>query len=138
MAQLAWTESMSVGHAGLDGQHRTLLDLYNRFDTATTDGGSQAELRDILFALEDYTHRHFAAEEAVLAGLGYPQLAEHSARHRELEQRLAGFWTKLAAGPHLAGEVRDFLETWWRDHILGDDVDYGKTLFTVDRPTERA
>ncbi|MEZ4387430.1 MAG: bacteriohemerythrin [Candidatus Krumholzibacteriia bacterium] len=131
MAQIEWTPAMSVGHAGIDRQHQTLLDIYNRFDAAASQGKGRREVEGIVAELCRYTAIHFATEEQVLAEHGYPDLARHQVLHRQLIAKLDEFQADLARGARVTSVLRQFLGYWWQNHILEHDREFGAAIFGV-------
>ena len=129
MPQIEWTQEMSVGHAELDQQHQTLMELYNRFDAAAAQGKGARQVWQLLDELVADTVTHFRAEEAVLAEAGFEGLEQHRALHTQLIRKLDGFRADLAAGRRVTTEFRQFLGYWWENHILEHDMDYGQDLF---------
>lgn len=136
MSQIEWTPEMSVGHADLDEQHQTLLDLYNQFDAASAQGKGSRAVAGLLEQLVKYTEVHFAAEEQVMADAHYTGLEHHKALHGQLIDKLEGFQADLASGRRFTADFRRFLGYWWQSHILEHDREYGRALFGALDPDE--
>jgi hemerythrin-like metal-binding protein len=79
-----WDESLEVGFAKFDQQHRELIDEARRLCDNAATGRPWQELRDAVRCLEDSTRSHQEEEEWVMRWLGYPRLEEHVAEHRAL------------------------------------------------------
>ncbi len=86
MAKLGWLESFDLGIPEIDGDHRTMLDLMKVVRSAAADGNRQrsAQYLDRLLA---FSQSHFAREETLLEGWGYPDTAKHAKYHAELLER---------------------------------------------------
>jgi hemerythrin len=132
MPAVEWNESFSVGHPGLDEQHRKLFGAINDLYDATRGRQATAESRRALEFLIDYTRTHFADEEALMEAKGYPGLAEHRAEHMELIANLQEFGRRLArseADPFVEEDLIYFLTgAWLVDHVMTTDQKYAAVL----------
>lgn len=123
--QLTWKPEYSVGVKVLDDDHKRLIDLLNKFQTAyqyhTGDEFEQKALQELV----DYTKYHFQREEALMDEIGYPDLEVHKAQHRamiaEVDQFLQGYQQK---GHEALLGVADYLNGWLIHHINGTDKQY--------------
>ena len=79
--RLEWQDSMSVGNAVLDGQHRQLLRLLDGLRMAVEEGHIEAAHVAIL-EFQELTITHFAAEETFAPGADLYSSAQHVAAHR--------------------------------------------------------
>lgn len=121
---IPWSDTMSVGHAMVDHDHRILLALVNQ----VASPGTREDPIAIEFVLDEllgYTASHFSREEALMARIGYPELGEHHAIHeymleevRQLHRRLLSFT------PNLGDDLTRFLGDWLTRHILIEDQRY--------------
>jgi hemerythrin-like metal-binding protein len=76
-----------LGHAELDDDHQRLVDHLNSLANEIPD--ASYELCVQLFdALEQAATEHFAREEEILEGAGFPGLQSHRAYHAELIERI--------------------------------------------------
>ncbi|CAA6604286.1 putative Hemerythrin-like protein [Rhodospirillaceae bacterium LM-1] len=82
--QFGWRDEYSVGHLGLDGEHRYFIELINRLSLALASSFPRQEILDILIMLESETDIHFQHEEEVLKLTGYPSVRDHAEKHRKL------------------------------------------------------
>jgi hemerythrin len=111
----------------IDEQHKRIFkiiaDFVEALAEAMTPGAAQAPFT--LVELSDYAKEHFAFEEALLRGIGYPGLEAHEAAHQELLDRLDKIAESFRLnGPGTPEDVLDLLDHWMNDHILGDDMAY--------------
>ena len=67
MALMSWNAKYSVGVHALDDQHTGLFDILNELHAAMMKGQAQSLTGPLLKKLVEYTRKHFAAEEAMLA-----------------------------------------------------------------------
>jgi len=132
MGLISWDARLQTGHAGIDDQHRELVDAINRLHTAMKQGKGKSELGAILNFLKDYTESHFQMEEDLMKRHIYPGAPKHKSVHHDLLVQVEDL-----AAKHLGGEniltlsVMDFLEDWLVQHIQGED--YRFALFLKDK-----
>jgi hemerythrin len=126
---MVWDDSLSVGVAEVDRQHKTLIELLNVLHDGKNQGRGSDVLRDALAKLATYTVEHFAYEEKILGQYGYPELSEHHDSHEKLKARVVEFKTAFDEGRSSLGiELFMFLRSWLNGHIRGSDRAYGKYL----------
>ena len=129
MALIVWDARLETGHAAIDEQHQSLVDILNRLHTAMKQGRGKAELEGILVFLKDYTVTHFAMEEDLMAKHGYPGMARHQAIHADLVRQVADLVAKFQAGTGmLTMEIMNFLEDWLVKHIQAEDYAFAQDL----------
>ena len=120
MEKLVWNETLSVGIALIDEQHKTWIDRFNALAEAIAEHGAQRQIAMTLGFLIDYTHFHFATEEKQMTAHSYPGFAEHLQKHEELRVTLADLVRDFEEdGPTqiLADAVNTFLGNWLIKHI---------------------
>ena len=113
-----WDPRLSVGNETLDAQHRDLLAHCNALADCLADTGAEADkaFRRIFEELMALSREHFAAEEALLAKGGYPDLEELRHEREEFDYLAADIITT----EHFdRDELQTFLALWWTGHILG-------------------
>ena len=91
MAFINWSEEFITGIQSIDDQHRHLVDLANKFEEASRRGKGSRIMSEILNDLVGYTQEHFAHEEKIMQDCGFPGLKKHTARHRQLLQKIERF-----------------------------------------------
>lgn len=127
MAFITWTEEYITGIESIDEQHRQLVDLVNKFEEASRRGRGSRVMSDILNDLVGYTQEHFSHEESIMAESGFPATDAHTARHRQLLQKVERFQYEFEnEGKRVTGEVRELLRYWISSHILQDDMAYAE------------
>lgn len=121
-----WSESMSVGVALLDSDHKALIEIINRLHLAIEDGDAPEILDQIFNALVAYIERHFAREEAVMAACDYPTAAAHITEHLRFSQDMRYTRDRYFRGEEAAigRELLDYLKDWLTHHILVEDMAY--------------
>ncbi|MGD0736785.1 MAG: bacteriohemerythrin [Terracidiphilus sp.] len=129
MAFMTWNNQYSVGVASMDDQHSVLFRILNELHDAMKQGHAQTVTGPLLRNLVDYTHRHFASEEALMTTAAYPGLAAHRAKHRDLIKQVDAFAARFEHGDiMLSIDLFNFLRDWLTTHIQKDDKEYGPWL----------
>jgi NNP family nitrate/nitrite transporter-like MFS transporter len=124
---MRWRPEYGVGNAKMDKQHRRLLELINELDEVIQKGSDMTELRPVLDGVLDYTKTHFAAEEAHMERIGFPDIDEHKQAHALLMNQIDDLLEDVESGdPKVMNRILMFLQTWLVSHIVGVDKHYGE------------
>ena len=129
METVQWVESMSIGDAEIDRQHRQLLELVNQ-TWETAQGPDASTLTNAaLRRLCDYVIEHFAAEEALMDPETYPEHDRHVQEHIEGSMRALDFLEAASQGHDVRlEEFLRFVVEWVRHHIQETDKTLGVFL----------
>jgi len=122
-----WRDDLSVGIDAIDDDHKQILALIAKLSgTYQAGAGAEAELREAMRIIAQYSERHFAREERILAAAGYPFIEQHRLRH----QSFRAFVDNASSGarPTNARELFSYLVDWWVGHIATDDKSYRDSL----------
>jgi hemerythrin len=120
-----WKEAYKVDIKEIDDQHKKLIELVGSLEAAMSTGTGRQELDRILQELVSYTASHFAVEERLMAGHGYPEYEEHKAKHEKMTAKVLDLQRQYRAKKvGITIEVMNFLENWLDKHILGTDKKY--------------
>lgn len=129
---IVWNDNMSVGHSGLDFDHRRLMDIINRLGLVD-DRCSRQVIEFILDDLVSYADFHFRHEESVMAARSYPGIEKHVAEHQQFCKKIETvrweYFQGLCNKPRQT--ILDFLGNWLRHHILIEDMQYRPWLQEV-------
>lgn len=122
---ITWRESNRTGVASFDGEYDRLARFINRLYKNMLAGHGEEILPQVLYHLEASLDRHFAGEEAVLAGQAYPGLDEQRYQHQQFRFKVQERERDCREGkPLLPADIVIFLKDWWRDHVLRLDREY--------------
>ncbi len=125
MVELKWDRGLECGEAVLDGQHHELFAMVNTLLATVAAFPEAQEVGYRLQLLQEYTVRHFAEEEEILARAGYPRLELHRGMHRLLTGRLGQLRTALPEGKLQMGQLVGFLLVEFiRDHFFLEDREF--------------
>lgn len=133
MAIMQWDQSLSVGVAAIDEQHKTWIKYLNDVAEAIEKVQGPKRVAEALTFLMDYTKQHFGAEEKAMQEQGYPDMAAHVAKHAELKKTLADLeeeYREEGATHILADSINTFMGSWLVTHIKDVDVKLGAFLKT--------
>jgi len=125
---LAWTPSLAIGVAEIDAQHETLFERVARLEAAVKAREPFFRLEELFAFLRTYALTHFAAEEALMRKVGYPQLPEQLQEHLEFRQRLGSLepqWESEADSRATMVALLAFLESWLTKHVTNSDQRIG-------------
>lgn len=123
---IAWNETlMSTGDAEIDKQHRQLIDKLNALFTALDAGVPDAEVKNLLKFLGEYTAWHFGDEEKCFAKHGCPAAAANKEAHAYFLSVFKGISDRVDAEGvtnALALETQQAVSDWVRNHIIKIDT----------------
>jgi hemerythrin-like metal-binding protein len=116
--RVQWDPRHSVGNETLDAQHRDLLAHCNALVDCLAGAGPEGDrkFRQVFEELMTLSREHFAAEEALLARGGYPEMEELRHEREEFDYLSAEIITTENFDRH---ELQTFLALWWAGHIMG-------------------
>lgn len=115
--RVQWDPRFCVGNETLDTQHQHAIDQCNALADCFDATGvvAEREFDRIFAALMASAREHFAAEEALLARCGYPDLDSHRSEQEEFEFLTA----EIATTDNFdREELQTFLSLWWAGHVM--------------------
>lgn len=122
-----FTEAYSVLLVEMDSEHSVIFNYINQVHKGIKDRRANEELLPIIRDLADFTTRHFAHEEQIMASENYPGLAEQKGMHTKLLATVGDVITQIEAGEEVNMiKVMVFLKDWLQTHILVVDKKYGE------------
>lgn len=125
LEKIIWRNELSIGNVDIDNDHKKLLEAYSDLVDLIELNGSRQEFSEILSKMTDYTLQHFKKEEAYMEEFAYPKLKEHKKYHSDYKYKVAMYNVDLLSNnPPDPKEIIKFLEKWWVNHILNNDLDY--------------
>jgi hemerythrin len=125
MAFITWDDSLDVGVAAFNDDHRHLVGMVNELHTGIVSGLGISQMTYILDGLVEYTRTHFKKEEELMMKHNYPDIKTHRREHYDLMVQVAEFQTRLREGKaSFTIELMSFLRDWLVTHIKGTDMSY--------------
>ncbi len=132
---LEWKPEYSVGIPSIDMQHRRLINLINRLQTAVDYSTGEVFEREALDELVDYTRTHFRYEEDLMEQNEYPGFEGHREEHVRMIARVEQVLQDYQQDQDDAMQkATDFLKDWLINHINGTDKQYSQ--FLIDKGVE--
>jgi hemerythrin len=130
--EAAWNARYSTGIRLIDEQHQELFQIVNRLRRLVLEAADRNEIEGLLEELVTCSERHFASEEAHMAKVGYPDLAQHLAEHASMLASLQELLGRFRESDQaMAMMVPTFMEGWLKHHI--SDGDFGFVSFMKAR-----
>ncbi|NQU57853.1 MAG: hemerythrin family protein [Rhodospirillales bacterium] len=123
---IQWKDEYRVGHALIDYDHQTLVNITNELFDCVDKGLSTEEISTTIKYLINYVELHFQREEKLFLESDYPDCKAHMGKHREIEKVVRGIATQYAADPTAINidDVLAFLKKWLINHIMRTDRTY--------------
>ncbi|HXE97788.1 MAG TPA: bacteriohemerythrin [Dongiaceae bacterium] len=129
--KIEWQDYLSVGVKEIDHQHKLLIDKYNAFFAAYSEGRADKEVLKLLGFLEDYVIVHFADEEKLQQRIGFPDFEKHRKLHMELARKVTYFRKRLedeGPDPNLIASTGLMMTGWLIEHISVMDRAIGRFM----------
>ena len=126
---IAWSDDYSVGVSELDSQHKKIIALINELNESREISSRSEKLHNILGRIIIYAQNHLDYEENLLRENGYPDFENHLQKHQDYKQKVSDFAVDiLEYREDMPGKLLDYLNQWWMNHILKEDMQY-KSFF---------
>lgn len=135
-----WTKKLETGVTFVDADHKVLINLLNQVNDCIDQNEESTVLGSVLDALVEYTDYHFLREEKMMELAGFGGLEAHATIHRALSGQVRTVYTDYQADPWSVDpvSVRDFLQTWLIEHIMGHDFAYRDACVDNNVATQQA
>lgn len=123
MRYMVFTDKFVDGVVAIDKDHARMIEIVNQLYRVVLETKSADALASVFDELESYIAEHFAHEEALMAQVDYPKLAEHRAGHKVMSRRIADYRARLRDryDTILAADMLHQLKTWISGHMLTAD-----------------
>lgn len=120
-----WDDSLSVGIAAIDDQHKKLVAMLGDIQDALFRELDDADVVKYLRLMRDYAAEHFSLEEQLMAphAQAIPSHDHHLWAHREFEDKTGELLMRFVqeGGKATGWELFTFLGNWLVKHIQGTD-----------------
>lgn len=110
---LAWDDSLKVGNAIIDADHKETVELLAVCATA-----EDADFRALFAGFATHLREHLVREEELMVQYGFPAYPIHKHEHDRVRLELEGIEKRLAVGNLLLarGYVREMVPEWFIGH----------------------
>lgn len=130
MALIEWREEFNTGDAGVDHEHRELVELINALHARLDEGAARDEVEGFLGEVYARISSHFALEERLMRSAGYSGYSEHKESHEALLDEIREIMIGYDAGAFEAfdADLAQRLNAWFSDHFSTFDTDLHRVL----------
>lgn len=128
---IEWRDSLAIGVAAIDNQHKELLLRFDRLLNACQAGQGIDELKKLQKFLGEYVITHFNDEEALQRHHKYPDYEAHHAEHVYFIERINKLKEETeqeGISTHHVVETNNMLLKWLLNHISKVDTKLGAFL----------
>jgi len=126
---MKWNESLSIGVAKIDRQHRKLIGMVQQLENALDGSNTLKEMSRTLKSVVDYTSYHFKDEEDLMAQINFQGYDEHVKQHTKLIKDVRSILFAIRGGKAFtAQDLIKFLTDWVLDHIEKEDKKIGAEI----------
>ena len=129
--KIEWQNSLSVGVAEIDNQHKLLFGKFNALLSAWVDGKGANEVTQLFKFLDAYMITHLADEERLMLRIGFLEVHHHREIHLAFTRQVATFRDRLrleGPTPNLVTSVNMTMTKWLIKHISGMDRAIGRFM----------
>ena len=118
---MAWDEKFAIGHAVIDAEHKTFLELIVEFKKEVDGQRNPRRIDRQLREIREYAVFHFLREENILEEMLYHDLETIRILHRRFLDALQDKVVELGQGQADYHELCEFLFEWFTSHVLRED-----------------
>ena len=123
MSLITWKPEYSVGNAGIDQEHRELIDTINALHDDLKRTASAERVVESLGEIYANVAAHFALEERIMRDTGYDDYAPHKEDHESLLDQIAEIIDTLEMkGLYDEHGLSSVLDRWFTDHFRTHDA----------------
>jgi hemerythrin len=125
MEKIIWNESLSVGVAEIDRQHKQLVSILNQLLGMEGVTVESETISDTLTRMTDYADYHFNSEEGYMQKYAYPDYETHRLEHIAFMRKTAEFsMGTMVYKKTIPADLLEYLKNWLIEHILVSDMKY--------------
>lgn len=126
MALIVWNEERyGVDIKEIDDQHKQLIDVINKLQSAMSEGKGKETLGSILGEMARYAKGHFATEEKIMETHGYAGYDDQKKKHKDFVAKAMTLKSDFDSGKlTLSIDTLKFLRDWLDTHIATEDQKY--------------
>jgi hemerythrin len=129
MSLMEWSDNLLVEIPEIDQQHKRLVELINRLDTAARVYIGSHEALDVLKEMVTFLQYHFHEEKEAMTAYDYPVIVDHLAEHEKMLTAILQIKVRYESGELSSlSNIAAYLDCWLEKHIVGFDQDYGRHI----------
>ncbi|MCF8372176.1 MAG: bacteriohemerythrin [Bacteroidales bacterium] len=117
-----WKEEYMVNLEKIDEYHQKFLDILNMLIKIKNERSCEEEISLVFFRLIYYMENYFIEEETYMKDYKYPGFKQHKEAHNNFIHEIIKFQELYQkADKTVCNRLFDYLQTWFDEHILGED-----------------
>ena len=126
---LVWSDECSVNIKEMDEQHKKLVEIINKHNTAEKSKELRQRVKSTIKELLDYIDVHFKREEELMMQHDYSEYKAHKEEHSYIADEVYDLYMKHMKGEeNVAFMVTSLMKHWLFNHICIEDKKYSKYL----------
>ena len=123
MSLITWKAEYSVGNAGIDQEHRELIDTINGLHEDLLQAASADSVVESLGEIYANVAAHFALEERLMRDAGYEEYGSHKEDHEVLLDQITEIIDLLEMkGVYDEQALSSTLDSWFSEHFRTHDA----------------
>ena len=124
---LYWKPEYNIGINVVDEQHQEIVEVLNRL-YAAIEGSERPKgfLKTLIYDLNKYVVKHFAAEEKLMIESDYPDYKIHSQQHRLFSDAVKKFQQHYETEIIKTEVLANFVKGWFMEHTQYTDRHFAK------------
>ena len=126
-----WKDSLLVGVAIIDREHRKLVGVIDQLMEACSQGKGRSAIEQTLDFVISYAKEHFRDEEQLQEKYTYPGMIAHKKLHAQFVANMTSLENEFRqTGPSvvLTGKLNSSLVDWLIKHISTEDKILGEHI----------
>ena len=123
MSLITWKAEYSVGNAGIDQEHRELIETINALHEDLLNAASSDSVVESLGEIYANVAAHFALEERLMREAGYEEYDSHKEDHEVLLDQITEIVDRLEMkGLYEEQALSSTLDSWFSEHFRTHDA----------------
>jgi hemerythrin len=123
MPYIEWDPRLETGVAGIDHEHRRLVQLLNDIHELIVANADPTRIADTLADFLTLATAHFALEEKIMRDQKYPAFAQRRETHHRLLDEVRDIMDAYDAGSYREGQSLPATLRLWLFQAMNIDVD---------------
>lgn len=121
---LRWDDTMVLGIAEIDEQHKTIIEKFTELSEAFQAGNGTDAIPEMIAFLNDYAEMHFALEDKYMLTYAYPKIDVQRKEHSDFTRDVRELRKKMqqdGVSREISIETSGKLIRWIIQHISNHD-----------------
>jgi hemerythrin-like metal-binding protein len=122
---ITWSSKYSTNVDSVDEQHKKIIEEINHLLDLMKQGKARSEIGSVIDFLDNYTQKHFADEEEIMARYNCPIAEENKKQHAIFLTKIASYKKMLAdqsSATVVTLDIKQDLMDWLINHIEKIDM----------------